>query len=119
MFSSYILSGRTSWTGRWARPFALLWTFAALAPRSYGKETLITIDDFYGDSETGRKPDYQPPDKWSYGPDCPGCFVQPDKSRAFRNSWHDATVSVNDRRNITLTFTGKYFVFVRPRLISN
>jgi hypothetical protein len=65
-----------------------------------------TIDDQTGDQATGALPVYAPKDKWAYGPDCNGCFVRADAGRAHGQSWHDATVSAGDVRNITLTFTG-------------
>ena len=71
-----------------------------------GTATNRTIDDNYGDSATGAKPTYS--DGWNYGPDCPGCFVQPVVGETFDKSWHDVTASPSDPapRNVTLTFTG-------------
>ncbi|KAH9934658.1 uncharacterized protein B0H18DRAFT_977599 [Fomitopsis serialis] len=68
--------------------------------------TNATIDDNNGDSVTGRKPKFSA--SWNYGPDCPGCLVQPDQQHTFDRSWHDTTASPGDTspHNVTLHFTG-------------
>ncbi|EIN10606.1 hypothetical protein PUNSTDRAFT_112429 [Punctularia strigosozonata HHB-11173 SS5] len=65
-----------------------------------------TIDDEQGDALTGLKPVYS--GSFNYGPECTGCFVQPDASRAFDNSWHDTTIDPPDTTfpSVTLTFNG-------------
>ena len=82
---------------------ACLLPLAALAA-----STNATIDDNYGDSVTGNKPTYS--NDWNYGPDCPGCYIQPDKAKAYEQSWHDVTVSPNDAsaRNVSFSFNGMY-----------
>jgi hypothetical protein len=66
-----------------------------------------TIDDTYGDPVTGRLPEYSPPDKFARGHECPSCGVQPDKTRAYNRTWHDATATApDDIRTITLRFNG-------------
>lgn len=67
----------------------------------------VTIDDLYGDIETGAKPIYSS-SGWSQGP-CNGCKAQPNASLAFEGSWHDATHHPEDtdpERTVTLTFRG-------------
>ncbi|KAH9829640.1 uncharacterized protein C8Q71DRAFT_717950 [Rhodofomes roseus] len=73
-----------------------------------GTLTNRTIDDYYGDSVTGLQPQYRSGSAWNYGPQCPGCFIQPAADEAFDQSWHDVTASPNDPgpSNVTLTFTG-------------
>ncbi|KZT64252.1 hypothetical protein DAEQUDRAFT_760036 [Daedalea quercina L-15889] len=66
-----------------------------------------TIDDEYGDVVTGAKPTYSD-SSWNYGPECPGCYVQPVAGETFDQSWHDTTASPTDPapRNVTISFTG-------------
>ncbi|TFY53522.1 hypothetical protein EVJ58_g9404 [Rhodofomes roseus] len=73
-----------------------------------GTLTNRTIDDYYGDSVTGLQPQYRSGSAWNYGPQCPGCFIQPAADETFDQSWHDVTASPNDPgpSNVTLTFTG-------------
>ncbi|KAH9930966.1 uncharacterized protein B0H18DRAFT_120087 [Fomitopsis serialis] len=75
-----------------------------------------TIDDTFGDSVTGEIPNYSSSDCWSQGPDCSGCFLQPDASKAYNGTWHDTssnTCSGNDANDpfkaghgVTFTFVG-------------
>jgi hypothetical protein len=68
------------------------------------------VDDQYGDSVTGVLPVYG--SNWSYGPDCPGCYVERyvgvDTSKIFQGSWHDVTYHTTDSTQpaITVSFTG-------------
>ncbi|KAI0754139.1 hypothetical protein C8Q80DRAFT_1067193, partial [Daedaleopsis nitida] len=68
-----------------------------------------TIDNFYGDSDTGLVPEYLP-GPWSEGDTCPGCRAQPDPSKAFRGTWSDTTHHGGDpeteARIIKISFTG-------------
>ncbi|EPS95475.1 hypothetical protein FOMPIDRAFT_1132368 [Fomitopsis schrenkii] len=64
-----------------------------------------TIDDYYGDSASGVKPHYE--GSWNYGPECPGCYVQPEKARTFNSSWHDSTTSQkNPIHSVQFSFNG-------------
>lgn len=51
----------------------------------------VTIDDQNGDPETGRLVVYEPENLWTQGASCTACTIQPDKSQAFDNTWHDST----------------------------
>ncbi|KZT06160.1 uncharacterized protein LAESUDRAFT_759685 [Laetiporus sulphureus 93-53] len=67
--------------------------------------TNFTIDDEYGDSVSGLQPIYQP--SWNYGPQCPGCAIQPEKDKTFDQTWHDTTIHPGDQpHNVTLMFNG-------------
>jgi hypothetical protein len=85
---------------------ALYVLFSALALGAMAGPSTRTIDDQKGDSVTGVLPVYQPTDGWKFGPTCIACFVKLDASKAFDQSWHDATAAAGDVRNITLSFTG-------------
>ncbi|EIN07894.1 hypothetical protein PUNSTDRAFT_27065, partial [Punctularia strigosozonata HHB-11173 SS5] len=78
-----------------------------------------TIDDLYGDSRTGKLPGYL--GGWNYGPNCPGCTVQPNGTMAFNGSWHDAT-RTNDPspRSVTMNFTGSaiYVFCIVPNTVA-
>lgn len=72
-----------------------------------GASVNITVDDQKGDSKTGDAPSYAPSNIWNLGPQCTGCFVQPDPSKAFDNTWHDSTNAPGDTPyTITYTFAG-------------
>lgn len=93
---------------------ALCVVAACLLPLSgLAASTNATIDDNYGDSVTGSKPTYS--NDWNYGPDCPGCYIQPDKTKAYEQSWHDATASPDDSsaRNVSFSFNGMYIAASR------
>ncbi|KAJ3550094.1 hypothetical protein NMY22_g632 [Coprinellus aureogranulatus] len=67
-----------------------------------------TIDDTFGDSETRRLPLYLPSigEVWK-GPECVGCAINPDTSKAFKNSYQAATYAPDSGKiSITLTFNG-------------
>ncbi|KAJ7232175.1 hypothetical protein B0H12DRAFT_202723 [Mycena haematopus] len=68
-----------------------------------------TIDDFYGDPVTGAVPSYEPSGVWNavVNSNCTICFVRPDATQAFDNTWHDATLhDESDPPSVTLQFTG-------------
>ncbi|KAI0717145.1 hypothetical protein C8Q76DRAFT_571098, partial [Earliella scabrosa] len=71
-----------------------------------------TIDDEYGDSVTGERPRYDPPDRnWAQGQTCQPCTVHLDPSQVFNGTWHDATAQparIDDPnpRTITMSFKG-------------
>lgn len=71
--------------------------------------TNVTVDDEYGDSETGATPTYSPSSGvWNQGNTCTGCLVKPDSSETFDGTWHDTTWAPNDQpHTITINFTGK------------
>lgn len=74
-----------------------------------GKAFNITVDDQYGGSMIGEAPVYSPLGVWNQGPQCTGCFIQPDPSQAFNGTWHDSTIDPSDvvPYNISYTFKGK------------
>ncbi len=67
-----------------------------------------TIDDEYGDSETGVVPSYSPLGSWSQGATCDGCYIQLDHDQTFKGTWHDTTHTPGDPepRLVTAHFTG-------------
>lgn len=66
-----------------------------------------TIDDEYGDSVTGLKPQYSPPDVWNQGSLCEDCSIKLDSSHVLNGTWHDATqVDGDSVRSITMHFNG-------------
>ncbi|KIY70438.1 hypothetical protein CYLTODRAFT_347729 [Cylindrobasidium torrendii FP15055 ss-10] len=66
----------------------------------------ITIDDTYGDSETGAVPIYSPVNAWD-GADCMKCAIQPDASKAHDGSWYAATYNKGmESLNISFSFEG-------------
>lgn len=54
-----------------------------------------TIDDKYGDSVTGRVPEYLP-SSWQSGDTCSGCHVQLDHSQCHNGTWRDKTFNTGD-----------------------
>ena len=76
----------------------------------------VTIDDEYGDFQTGVKPTYLEVGGcgWKQGSKCTDCFAQPDASQAFNGTWHDATYHEEDGNycGINLEFTGKHHTFM-------
>ncbi|OBZ79761.1 hypothetical protein A0H81_00334 [Grifola frondosa] len=53
--------------------------------------TNITIDDMYGDPETGAQFVYTPSDFWNVGQNCNSCAAQPSPSQAYQGTWHDGS----------------------------
>ncbi|KZT11255.1 uncharacterized protein LAESUDRAFT_261334 [Laetiporus sulphureus 93-53] len=82
--------------------------FVSIRKCVLGTLTNRTIDDENGDSVTGLQPTYLPAGNWSYGPDCAGCYVEPNINDTFEHSWHDTTAFLSDTapRNVTLVFDG-------------
>ena len=68
--------------------------------------TNVTIDDQFGDQNSGRLPVYggDPEDGWTEN----GGEAQPDKSQAHDGTWHDATYHPVDSavKSITIDFVG-------------
>jgi hypothetical protein len=48
--------------------------------------------------------------KWNDGPQCPGCYVQPDPAQCQGRSWHDTTVGPDpnaaDSASVSVSFSG-------------
>ena len=99
------------------RLLLLLWAVSALYTSTFARTELRTIDDTYGDSLTGAKPDYSSGgnDCWFQGPGCTECVLQPDPSKAYNGTWHDTTSTrcgndASDQSNaghsVSFNFTG-------------
>ena len=74
-----------------------------------------TIDDYFGDSVTGRKVDYS--GYWNVGQTCFGCAIHPDANQAYAGTWHDVTsnypnTSIADY--VTIQFNGAFKCYVLP-----
>lgn len=68
---------------------SLLLYLCALLPVALSAENR-TIDDSFGDSATGFKPEFTPSSSWNTG-ECAGCAIKPDAARAFGGTWTEAT----------------------------
>ena len=67
-----------------------------------------TIDDYFGDSVTGRQVEYS--GYWNVGQTCFGCAIHPDADEAHAGTWHDVTsnypnTSIADY--VTMQFNGE------------
>ncbi|PCH33249.1 hypothetical protein WOLCODRAFT_14596 [Wolfiporia cocos MD-104 SS10] len=51
----------------------------------------VTIDDTYGDPDTGVQFTYAPAGNWSLGQNCTNCEAHPDPAYTYDKSWHDTT----------------------------
>ncbi|ESK85037.1 hypothetical protein Moror_15707 [Moniliophthora roreri MCA 2997] len=72
-----------------------------------GAPRIFFIDDEHGDSLTGNKPTYSPPNGWAQGATCRGCGSRVDASLAFRNTWHESTrYKLDLPRRVEFSFTG-------------
>ncbi|KAF4605578.1 hypothetical protein EYR40_004364 [Pleurotus pulmonarius] len=60
-----------------------------------------TIDDKYGDPDTGALVTYSPALSWNDGLTCTGCTARFDKSRAYMGTWHDGTFALTNATNPT------------------
>ena len=85
---------------------ALIALVVVIFSLSMAQPTNRTIDDTFGDSETGRLPVYLPPTAWG-GNNCTGCAIQPDRDMAFDGTWmavtyHPALISAN----VSFSFEG-------------
>ncbi|EJC99736.1 uncharacterized protein FOMMEDRAFT_148590 [Fomitiporia mediterranea MF3/22] len=78
----------------------------------------ITVDDA---ATTGVVPQYLPAPSFTQGATCTGCGAQPDASRAFGGTWHDATFTPGDgiAKAIELDFNGSaiYIFFILANTI--
>jgi hypothetical protein len=80
----------------------------------------VTIDDKFGDPQTGTQIVYLPPGTWNNGTNsCSGCITHLDPSQLYNGTWHDSTFdpqpSNNDSKSsqiqtASVTFNGQYFV---------
>lgn len=86
--------------------------FILLSYALFAQAALVnnTIDDTYGDLNTGVMPVYSDAG-WALGQSCDTCFVKPDKTLAFMNSWHDAThhSGTSLELSVNITFSGMSF----------
>ncbi|THH03760.1 hypothetical protein EW145_g6032 [Phellinidium pouzarii] len=82
----------------------------------------VTVDDQFGDSQTGALPEFLPSDGWAQGNICSGCGVQPDPSQAFHGTWHDTTLNLGEagQRTFNVNFTGTavYTFFIIPDTVT-
>ncbi|TCD59919.1 hypothetical protein EIP91_011189 [Steccherinum ochraceum] len=93
-----------------------MWT--VWAGTSDGKN--VTIDDQFGDEETGAQVVYAPSEHWTQGNGCGGCSAKPDASQAYRETWHDGLFAPSQNKDpLTLTFsftgTAVYLFNIMPR----
>ncbi|KAL0950650.1 hypothetical protein HGRIS_007438 [Hohenbuehelia grisea] len=73
-----------------------------------------TIDDKYGDPDTGAFITYSPAVSWNDGTNCTGCTAKFDGQQAYMQSWHDGTFATSAATNptpgailtATIPFTG-------------
>lgn len=70
-----------------------------------------TIDDQYGDSQTGAQPAYTPSTSFTQGSSCSGCGAKLNSSEAFDETWHDGTIdsihsNTSAELRISMQFTG-------------
>lgn len=76
-----------------------------------------TIDDKYGDPDTGALVTYSPALSWNDGSTCKACTARFDKSKAYMGTWHDGTFALTNATNPTpgailtasVPFTGACF----------
>lgn len=60
-----------------------------------------TIDDKYGDPDTGALVTYSPALSWNDGSTCKACTARFDKSKAYMGTWHDGTFALTNATNPT------------------
>ncbi|KAJ7923538.1 hypothetical protein B0H13DRAFT_1980154 [Mycena leptocephala] len=66
-----------------------------------------TIDDTFGDSESGLLPIYTPAKNFSPNSNCTSCVLRPDPASAFKGTWHDGSqLSGGPAVSVTLSFNG-------------
>lgn len=76
-----------------------------------------TIDDKYGDPDTGALVTYSPALSWNDGSTCKACTARFDKSKTYMGTWHDGTFALTNATNPTpgailtasVPFTGACF----------
>lgn len=85
----------------------LVFTLSFVAHLALGALVNRTIDDTFGDSETGDLPSFYPASGvWKRGQDCGDCYIKSDPARSFRESWTEATVPANTASGIRMQFDG-------------
>jgi hypothetical protein len=100
-------------------PGALSWlVFAWLLPSLvFAGVVNRTIDDSFGDSQTGLQVTYQPGGGVWADETCSGCAIKPDVAQAFKGTYNAATYNPGlGSVNITMQFNGKsiYRVVLEP-----
>ena len=72
-----------------------------------------TIDDSFGDSQTGQLVIYQPPTSNVWQDEtCLGCAIRPDVDQAFKHTYTAATYNPGlGNMNITMQFNGEHLSF--------
>ncbi|KAI0336259.1 hypothetical protein GY45DRAFT_1316380 [Cubamyces sp. BRFM 1775] len=72
-------------------PISLLSLCLLVLPLSVSAERVnVTIDDTYGDAQTGVPIKYSA-SGWKLGQTCTDCTAHPDPTRAYDRTWHDGT----------------------------
>lgn len=68
-----------------------------------------TVDDTFGDSISKTMPVYEPAKAWRTGGDCTTCGTTPDdRSQIWNGTWHYASATNGEIRNVSVSFTGEY-----------
>ena len=76
-------------------PITLLSLCLLALPLSASAERVnVTIDDTYGDVQTGAAITYSPHGAWKAGQTCTDCTARPDPARAYDRTWHDGTYNI-------------------------
>lgn len=107
----------------------MLWTSATFAllllvlvQSSWCLLRNVTVDDEYGDPETGERPTYGPViygNIWHFGPSCNDCHMTQviDQSKTSNNTWHDCTwVPGNQPNYVAVNFEGEDSTYYRKKL---
>lgn len=91
--------------------FLTLLFLCSLFTPCYTSVRNVTIDDQWGDEETGLQVMYQPANMWEQGANCTTCLLAPDDSMAYGNTWHDGTWlgQAPNMFSFTLLFNSEYF----------
>ncbi|KAF9265390.1 hypothetical protein L218DRAFT_1075961 [Marasmius fiardii PR-910] len=95
-----------------ASPFLVLsLVFSSFRLLVSAKTVNRTIDDFYGDEETGLFPTFYPLDNVTWHQNCKakdGCLILVNETKAWDGTWHSATYvpEKTDNMGVTLQFNG-------------
>ena len=82
----------------------------------------VTVDDEYGDPETGESPTYGPATNgniWRLGPSCDSCHMTQviNQSKTYSNTWHDCTWFPGNEPNfVAVNFEGEDSKYYRKKL---
>ncbi|KAG6902982.1 hypothetical protein C0995_008555 [Termitomyces sp. Mi166 len=81
----------------------------------------VTVDDTYGDPETGNNITYLPPDQWNDGPTCGWCPSQDDLDRTMilNGTWHDGTAlagNYSQKRTKDITSQYNFLIYANQTL---